>query len=110
MLASNWRINVPKHTAATANQPARGCSRTVRRRAVPPGAPHPSVLSSCPVHIRDQCAAQTRPQSAVDLSYARPVRIRFQYSAGRPRRLRYHMSRRSWVVSINGIEGAGFMV
>lgn len=42
--------------------------------------------------------------------YMRPVRIMFQYSQGRPRRLRYHMSVRSWVVSISGMLGAGCMV
>lgn len=55
------------------------------------------------------CATQ-HARVQTDLCYARPVRISFQYRASRPRRLRYHMSRRSWVVSINGIEGVGFIV
>ncbi|GLY66960.1 hypothetical protein Atai01_35790 [Amycolatopsis taiwanensis] len=28
MLASSWPMNAPKHTVATANHPAFGCSRT----------------------------------------------------------------------------------
>lgn len=41
---------------------------------------------------------------------ARPRNMRFQYIAGSPRRLRYHMSRRSLVVSMNGIVGVGSIV
>lgn len=42
--------------------------------------------------------------------HARPLSIAFQYSAGSPYFLSSHMSLRSLVVSISGIDGAGCIV
>ena len=64
-------------------------------------------LEHRPVVAQVALAVVTVRRSTV---HARPVRMAFQYNAGSPRLLRNHMSRRSRVVSISGIEGAGCIV